>query len=112
MSEFIKKMTDDNYKEIIGGSRAVLVDAYADWCGPCKALAPILEELAYERQELVTIAKLNIDENEMLADALKVSSIPYLVLFIDGKIVDASVGYKPKDAIDAWIKDKVNIETK
>lgn len=112
MSEIIKVMTDDNYKDIINGSRVVLVDAYADWCGPCKGLAPILEEIAFERQELITVAKLNIDNNEKLTEALRVASIPYLVLFIDGKIVDTSTGFKPKDVLDNWIKEKVNIETK
>lgn len=80
-----------------------LVDFYADWCGPCKMLGPILEELSSEMED-VTIAKVNVDENSDLAAQLGVRSIPAVFLFKDGKQVDSFVGLQPKASIKNFIE--------
>ena len=84
---------------IIGQSERSLLDFYADWCGPCKMLSPVLSEIADEYADVIRVAKVNVDDEPELAMKFKVSSIPMLVLFKDGRIVSTSVGYRPKDEI-------------
>ena len=76
----------------------ILIDCYADWCGPCKMMAPILEEIAEERQD-VKVCKVNVDEQPAIAQAFQVSSIPLLIVVKDGSIVQQSVGYQPKESV-------------
>ena len=76
-----------------------MLDFYADWCGPCKMLSPVLSEIADEYADVIRVAKVNVDDEPELAMKFKVSSIPMLVLFKDGRIVSTSVGYRPKDEI-------------
>ncbi|MHB8131577.1 MAG: thioredoxin [Mobilitalea sp.] len=92
-------VTVDNFEdEILKEKKPVLVDFWASWCGPCKMLSPIVEELAEELTE-VKICKINIDEQGALAEKFSVMSIPTLLVFKDGEVVGKSIGAKPKAAI-------------
>ena len=97
MSENIITLTDATFDETIATSDVpVLVDFWAEWCGPCKVIAPILEEIAGEQAGRVKIAKLNLDENLDITRRFEVMSIPTLVLFKDGEAVQRLIGAKPK----------------
>lgn len=92
-------LTADNFKEeVLETSGLILIDCYADWCGPCKMMAPILEEIAEERQD-VKVCKVNVDEQPAIAQAFQVSSIPLLIVVKGGSIVQQSVGYQPKESV-------------
>ncbi len=98
MSEvIINKSNFEN--EVINADKPVLLDFYADWCGPCKMLSPVLSEIADEYADVIRVAKVNVDDEPELAMKFRVSSIPMLVLFKNGKIISTSVGYRPKDEI-------------
>jgi len=86
--------------QVILSEQPVIVDFYADWCGPCKMLSPVLEQLALEHTE-VKIAKVNIDEEPALAERYRVRGIPYVAMFRNGKLAEQVVGYKPKAALEA-----------
>ena len=99
------KITAANFEnEVLHSEKTVLLDFYADWCGPCKMLAPILHELAEEKSGALKVCKINVDEQMELAMRFQVSSIPMLVVFKDGKIVAKSVGYRSKAEIAAMVK--------
>ena len=98
----VLELNESNFKEFTSGG-VVVVDFYANWCGPCKMLSPILHELAEEG--VINVGKVNVDENEAIAMAFNVSSIPYLVLFKDGKVVSTSLGFKPKNMLLKWINE-------
>ncbi len=89
-------------KEVLQAEKPVLVDFYADWCGPCRMLRPSLDELADERGD-IEVAAVNIDENLDLADEYEISSIPCVVLFKNGAEADRSVGLVPKEALEALL---------
>lgn len=91
-------LSDDNFDEAIKANRLMLIDFWAEWCGPCKMIAPILEEIAKENQK-IAIGKLNIDENPMKTAEFQVMAIPTLILFKEGKAVSKIVGAMPKDAL-------------
>lgn len=94
----IKHATDENFdKETAEG--LVLVDFWAPWCGPCKMIAPVLEEIDGELSDKVQIVKLDVDDNQETAGKFGVMSIPTLLLFKDGNVVDQIVGFQPKDAL-------------
>ena len=94
----LKGLTKTDFDATIE-SGVVLVDFWAPWCGPCRSLAPILEEAAKELDGRATIAKVNTDENPELAQKFGVSSIPFMVVFKDGQLVDQTIGVKPKGDI-------------
>ena len=95
----VTAITSANFEnEIIKSSKPVLVDFWASWCGPCRMLSPIVDEIAKEQND-VKVCKINVDENQDLAAMFQVMSILPLVLIKDGKIVNKSIGYKPKQAI-------------
>jgi thioredoxin 1 len=92
---------------VLEASEPVVVDFWAEWCGPCKMIAPALEEIATEMGDKVKIAKVNIDENPELAAQFGVRSIPTLMLFKDGHVADMKVGAAPKTALSSWISGNV-----
>ena len=95
-----KTTTDANFvADVLQSDKPVLVDFWAEWCGPCKMIAPVLEEIAGEYAEKITIVKLNIDENPGAARDYQIMSIPTMAVFQGGKLVKSIVGAKPKAAI-------------
>jgi len=93
-------LTDDNFEsEVINASTPVLVDFWAEWCGPCKMIAPAITELAGEYSGKVKVGKLDVDNNQIVAGRLNIRSIPTLLIFKGGKIVDQIIGAVPKQRI-------------
>ncbi|MGI6279333.1 MAG: thioredoxin [Acutalibacteraceae bacterium] len=93
------KITKDNFEEaVLESENPVLLDFWAEWCGPCQMVAPVLEEIAQEKPE-ITIGKVNVDEQPELTESFNVTNIPLLVLMKDGQIVKQSVGYKTKEEL-------------
>ena len=103
MSDKIAHLTDHTFKAAIATPGPVLVDFWAPWCGPCKAIAPILDELATELEGKVTIAKVNVDDSSSISAEYNVRAIPTMLLFKDGKVVETLVGMMPK----ATLKEKL-----
>ena len=96
MSEFVKELDEKGFKELIAGDKPVMVDFWAVWCGPCKALAPYIDQLAAEFQGKAFFGKVNIDDNMKLAEEYEVSSIPTIMIFKGGKMLERSIGMRPK----------------
>jgi thioredoxin 1 len=93
-------VTDDTFKnDVLGSDKPVVVDFWATWCGPCRMVAPVLDEIAGEHADKLTVAKLNIDENQVTARDYRVMSIPTMIVFKGGEVVKTIVGAKPKAAL-------------
>lgn len=105
MSDLIQHVNDENFEtEVISSQTPVIVDFWAEWCGPCKAIAPILDEVAHDYAEKLKIVKLNIDENIETTRKYSVRGIPTLILFKDGNMVDTKVGSMTKPQLTAFIE--------
>ncbi len=93
-------VTDATFaEEVLNSDRPVIVDFWAEWCGPCKMVAPVLEEIAAENSEKIRVVKLNIDENPQVSRQYQIMSIPTMAVFVNGKIDKSIIGAKPKSAL-------------
>ena len=100
----ITTLTNDNFdQEVLASSKPILIDFWAAWCGPCKMLSPIIDQIADEADDSVKICKVNVDEQSELAAQFQVRSIPTLVVIKDGKVDNISVGVKSKEEILAML---------
>ncbi|MEZ4971842.1 MAG: thioredoxin [Cyclobacteriaceae bacterium] len=93
------ELNDSNFEETIKGDKPVLVDFWAEWCGPCKMIGPVVEELAGDYEGKAVVAKLNVDENPEVAGKYGIRSIPTLLVFKGGQIVDKQIGAVPKSVL-------------
>ena len=104
-SEFLGIATDNNFEdEVLKSDKPVLIDFWAPWCGPCKAVGPIVEELAGQLKDSVKVMKLNVDENQKTAINYGVRSIPTIILFKGGKVLDTIIGLVPKEKLEDFVK--------
>ncbi len=102
------KVSDDSFEaDVLKSGRPVLVDFWAEWCGPCKQIGPALEEIAAEMGDRVQVVKLNIDDNPMTPGRYGVRGIPTLMVFKDGKVASTKVGAMPKSKIVEWLNESV-----
>lgn len=99
----VLSVTKDNFESVKGSEKTVLLDFYADWCGPCRMVSPLVDEIAEEHPEYL-VGKINVDEEGELAAAFGVTSIPTLVVMKDGKVVNQSAGARPKNQILDMLK--------
>ena len=95
-----KVVTDETFEaEVLQNSKPVIVDYWAEWCGPCRMVAPVLEEIASEHADKIDVVKLNIDENPTISQRYQIMAIPTMSVFKDGQVVKQIVGAKPKAAL-------------
>ena len=108
MSDSILKLTDSEFEnQVIKSEKPILVDYWAEWCGPCKMIAPILEEVASEIGDKVSIGKLNVDENSETPPKYGIRGIPTLMLFVNGEVVGTQVGALSKSDLIKFIEDNI-----
>ena len=102
------KVTDASFEaDVLKASQPVLLDFWAEWCGPCKAIAPTLDELARDLQGKVVVAKINIDENPATPNRYRVQGIPTLMLFKNGQVAATKVGSMPKQKLHEWVNSVI-----
>ncbi|MFG1555855.1 MAG: thioredoxin [Thermoplasmataceae archaeon] len=102
------ELSDENFMQSVASEKILVVDFWAAWCGPCRYLSPVIEELAKDYSGKVTFGKLNVDENPNVSAEFNIRSIPTVLMFKDGKMVDMSIGAVPKPMLDARIKKLLN----
>lgn len=101
----VKIMTNENFDDAVKDSPFIVIDCWAPWCGPCRMLSPIIEELAVEYMDEVTFGKLNVDENFKIAEKYNISAIPTLLFFRNGKHIDTLIGAVPKTIVKRKIEE-------
>jgi thioredoxin 1 len=101
-------VTDSDFDDVVNNNDFVIVDFWAPWCGPCRIVGPILDELAEKYAGMVTIAKVNVDENQQTPSKFGVMGIPTLLFFKGGELIDKVVGALPKEALEQRINDNLN----
>jgi len=102
------KTNDQNFKtDVLDSKQPVLVDFWAEWCGPCKAIAPSLEELSNEMANKLKIVKINVDENPSISQTYSIRSIPALMIFKDGEKISEKMGALPKSALQSWVNETI-----
>ena len=99
------QITDESFKELITGDKPVVVDFWAEWCGPCRMIGPIIEELAEEYEDKAIIGKINIDDNDEIAEEYGIRSIPTILFFKNGELVDKHIGVAPKNLLEDKLKE-------
>ena len=103
-----KNVTDENFEsEVLKAEKPTSVDFWAEWCGPCKAIGPALEEISDDKGDSISIVKLNIDENPLTPQKYNVRGIPTLLIFKDGEVVAEKMGALPKSQLEDWINQSV-----
>ena len=108
MSDLIQHVNDDTFEpDVLKSDVPVLVDYWAEWCGPCKAMAPLLEELAKEYGGKLKIAKVNVDENQQLAKKYNIKAIPTLILFKEGNVQASKLGMMSKPQLTAFLDSNI-----
>lgn len=100
----VQHINKDNYDSIVSGDKTVLIDFFADWCGPCRMMSPVVEAIAGEREDIV-VGKINVDEEPELAGKFGVMSIPTLVVMKNGEVVNRVTGARPKAQVLALLED-------
>jgi len=98
------QITDESFKEIMNGDKPVVIDFWAEWCGPCKMIAPAIEDLAKEYEGKAVIGKLNVDENDEVAGEYGIRSIPTVLFFKNGVLKDKHIGAAPKNLLEEKLK--------
>ena len=102
------KTNDQNFKiDVLDSKQPVLVDFWAEWCGPCKAIAPSLEELSEEMASKLKIVKINVDENPSISQTYSIRSSPALMIFKDGEKISEKMGALPKSALQSWVNETI-----
>jgi thioredoxin 1 len=105
MAGTVSEVTDDNFQaEVLEAETPVLVDFWAPWCGPCRMVGPVVEEIAKERADALKVVKLNVDENQQTAITYEVMSIPTLILFSNGEVAKKVIGAYPKRKLEAELE--------
>jgi len=102
-SQAVREINDQEFEELVNGGQPVFVDFWAPWCGPCRIIGPLVEELAPSYEGKVVITKMNVDENQNVPQKFGVTSIPTLMIFKNGKLVDRVIGAMPRPALQQFI---------
>ena len=111
MSEFLKEVSDSSFeKDVLGSDRPVLVDFWADWCAPCRMIAPTVAAVAEQYGDTATVVKLNVDDNPSTTQRYGIKGIPTLILFRDGKEVERFVGATTKESISKMIEKYITVK--